>query len=97
MICPPGKSIFLLQKKQQIIELVVRPEVVQDLLELRSAFPIVPLYHCIEVFCESLLCSEEKENIQLVQEMFDYSPADALFKVSQTSIASFTGSKLISI
>ena len=64
---------------------MVRPEVVvQDLLELRSAFPIVPLYHCIEVLCESLLCSEEKENIQLVQEMFDYSPADALFKVSQT-------------
>ena len=93
----PSKQIneFSIDKKK---ELVVRPEVVvQDLLELRSAFPIVPLYHCIEVLCESLLCSEEKENIQLVQEMFDYSPADALFKVSQTSMSSFTGSKPFSI
>ena len=55
-------------------------EVLQDLFELRLAFPIVPLHHCIEVLCESLLCSEETENIKLVEEIFDYSPADALFK-----------------
>ena len=55
-------------------------EVLQDLFELRSAFPIVPIHHCIEVLCESLLCSEQTENIKLVEEIFDYSPADALFK-----------------
>ena len=55
-------------------------EVLQDLFELRLAFPVIPLYFCIEVLCESLLCSENTENIRLVEEMFEYSPADALFK-----------------
>ena len=32
------------------------------------------------MLCESLLCSENTENIRLVEEMFEYSPADALFK-----------------
>lgn len=55
-------------------------EVMQDLFELRRLIHVVPLFHCIEVLCESLLCSEDEDNIRLVQDIFEYSPADALFK-----------------
>ena len=34
---------------------------------------------CLEILCESLLCSSE-DNIKLVKDIFDYKPADALFK-----------------
>ena len=72
-------------------------EVLQDLFELRLAFPIVPLHHCLEVLCESLLCSEETENIRLVEEIFDYSPADALFKGKSSMLYTLSVYKIGSI
>ena len=72
-------------------------EVLQDLLELRNAFPVVPLYYCIEVLCESLLCSEDMDNIKLVEEMFDYSPADALFKGKSSMLYTLSVYKIGSI
>ena len=72
-------------------------EVLQDLFELRLAFPIVPLHHCLEVLCESLLCSEETENIRLVEEIFNYSPADALFKGKSSMLYTLSVYKIGSI
>lgn len=54
-------------------------EVLQDLFELRRLIPVVGLDACIEILCESLLCSEE-DNLHLVRDIFNYRPADALFK-----------------
>lgn len=54
-------------------------EVLQDLFELRRLIPVVGLDACIEILCESLLCSEE-DNLHLVKDIFYYRPADALFK-----------------
>ena len=69
-------------------------EVLQDLLELRLAFPVVPLYHCIEVLCESLLCSENTDNIRLVEDIFEYTPADALFKGKSSMLYTLSVYKL---
>ena len=55
-------------------------EVLQHMLDLRRLIPIVPIHLCLEILCESLLCSEVDENINLVRDMFEYRPADALFK-----------------
>ena len=38
-----------------------------------------------EIFCESLLASEVDENINLVRDIFDYKPADALFKTPKSA------------
>ena len=54
--------------------------VLQDLFELRSLLPVVSSFYCIEILCESLLCSENEDNLKVVKDIFDYSPADALFK-----------------
>ena len=54
-------------------------EVLQDLFELRRLIPVVGVDACIEILCESLLCSEE-DNLHLVRDIFNYRPADALFK-----------------
>ena len=39
---------------------------------------------CLEILCESLLCSEE--NLYLVRDIFDYKPADALFKTKSAML-----------
>ena len=39
----------------------------------------------LEIFCESLLSSEADENINLVRDIFDYKPADALFKATKSA------------
>lgn len=44
------------------------------------------LFHCIEVLCESLLCSEVDENINLVRDIMEYKPADALFKTKSAML-----------
>ena len=49
------------------------------------------------MLCESLLCSEEMENIKLVQEMFDYSPADALFKGKSSMLYTLSVYKIGSV
>ena len=49
-------------------------EVLQDLFELRRLCPLILTeWFCIETLCNSLLCSESKDNIRLVQviESFD--------------------------
>ena len=59
-------------------------EVLQDLFELRRLIPVISLHLSMEIFCESLLASEE--NIHLVKDIFDYKPADALFKSSKSAL-----------
>ena len=60
-------------------------EVLQDLFELRRLIPIVPLHLCLEILAESLLASEDEQNLQLVRDIFEYKPADALFKTKTKS------------
>lgn len=61
-------------------------EVLQDLFELRRLIPIVSVHLSLEIFCESLLSSETTDNINLVRDIFDYKPADALFKTQKSAI-----------
>ena len=60
-------------------------EVLQDVFELRRFIPVVSVHLCLEIFCESLLASEVDENINLVRDIFDYKPADALFKATKSA------------
>ena len=59
-------------------------EVLQDLFKLKELIPVVTLNLCLEILCESLLCSEE--NLNLVRDIFDYKPADALFKTKSAML-----------
>ena len=46
-------------------------EVLQDLFELRRLCPLILTeWFCIETLANSLLCSENKDNIKLVQVFF---------------------------